>query len=80
VINLRYLALAWQAVRAMLSLAYTKPNEGPHRAPRHWDFLLKEMQWMAVDFGQVRGGASGGVVQLLAWCNYCAIRCNYWPV
>lgn len=37
-----------------LALAYGEPWQPPARQPSHWDTLLQEAAWMAVDFGQER--------------------------
>ncbi|KAL3139308.1 hypothetical protein ABBQ38_003646 [Trebouxia sp. C0009 RCD-2024] len=36
--------------REVLRLATMEPFKEPARTMSHWDFVLKEMQWMAVDF------------------------------
>ena len=38
----------------MLRLAGMEPHREPARPAVHWDFVLKEMRWMAVDFTEVR--------------------------
>jgi hypothetical protein len=35
-------------------MAYGPRHEDPPRPLTHWDFFLKEVHWMARDFGQVR--------------------------
>lgn len=39
--------------REVLRLATMDPFKEPARPMSHWDFVLKEMQWMAVDFTEV---------------------------
>lgn len=41
-------------VRALLARAFTKPAEEPAQPLTHWDYLLKEAQWLAVDVAQER--------------------------
>ncbi len=36
--------------RKVLQLATMEPFKEPARPLSHWDFVLKEMRWMAVDF------------------------------
>ncbi|KAL3160719.1 hypothetical protein ABBQ32_010629 [Trebouxia sp. C0010 RCD-2024] len=40
--------------REVLRLATMEPFKEPARTMSHWDFVLKEMQWMAVDFTEER--------------------------
>lgn len=40
--------------RQVLRLAGMEPHKEPARPTVHWDFMLKEMRWMAVDFTEVR--------------------------
>ncbi len=47
-------AAAVRSVRATLSLAFQRPNPEPARPPTSHDYMLQEMRWLAVDFGQVR--------------------------
>lgn len=37
----------------VLRLATMEPFKEPARPMSHWDFVLKEMRWMAVDFTEV---------------------------
>lgn len=46
-------AAAVRSVRATLSLAFQRPNPEPARPPTGHDYMLQEMRWLAVDFGQV---------------------------
>ena len=46
-------AAAVRSVRATLSLAFQRPNPEPARLPTGHDYMLQEMRWLAVDFGQV---------------------------
>ena len=39
--------------RQVLRLAGMEPHREPVRPLVHWDFVLKEMRWMAVDFTEV---------------------------
>ena len=39
--------------RQVLRLATMEPFKEPARPLSHWDFVLKEMRWMAVDFTEV---------------------------
>ena len=39
--------------REVLRLATMEPFKEPARPMSHWDFVLKEMRWMAVDFTEV---------------------------
>ena len=39
--------------REVLRLATMHPFKEPARPMSHWDFVLKEMRWMAVDFTEV---------------------------
>lgn len=41
--------------RQVLRLAGMEPHKEPARPTVHWDFMLKEMRWMAVDFTEVHG-------------------------
>jgi hypothetical protein len=41
-------------VRALLSRAFNKPSEEPARPKSHWQYLLEELAWLAVDFSQER--------------------------
>ncbi|GAB4819820.1 hypothetical protein N2152v2_006866 [Parachlorella kessleri] len=41
-------------VRALLARAFSRPAEEPAQPRRHWDFLLEEMRWLAVDVTQER--------------------------
>lgn len=39
--------------RQVLRLATMEPFKEPARPLSHWDFVLKEMRWLAVDFTEV---------------------------
>ncbi|KAK9824609.1 hypothetical protein WJX72_011693 [[Myrmecia] bisecta] len=43
-----------RARRALLSRAFERPTPEPERPLSHWDYVMKEMRWMAVDFAQER--------------------------
>ncbi|CAL8472359.1 g11902 [Coccomyxa elongata] len=47
-------AAAVRSVRATLSLAFQRPIPEPARPPTGHDYMLQEMRWLAVDFGQER--------------------------
>ncbi len=40
----------------VLAAAFNFPVEEPKRNATHWDFLLREAEWMAEDFMQVLWG------------------------
>lgn len=37
-----------------MAAAYNFPCEEPKRAATHWDYVLREAQWLAEDMMQVR--------------------------
>ena len=39
--------------RQVLRLATMEPHKEPACPLSHWDYVLKEMRWMAVDFTEV---------------------------
>ncbi len=39
--------------RQVLRLSTMEPFKEPARPLSHWDFVLKEMRWMAIDFTEV---------------------------
>ena len=41
------------ALRNTLALAKTNPLPEPQKSLCHWDFVIKEAKWLAVDFSQV---------------------------
>ncbi len=41
-------------VRALLARAFSRPAEEPALPRRHWDYLLEEMRWLAIDVTQER--------------------------
>lgn len=58
----------------VLRLATMDPFKEPARPMSHWDFVLKEMRWMAVDFTEVSTCSALGT----SCCEAVRIA-NLWP-